>query len=756
MDGAGGLSYFKSLAYPRPLRSGTSLGRTRISAAVLFVFLLPPSLPAQTSGRLDFLTGLPDFAAIRSMLPEYLNRIAMSQLQERQQEIAGISSSDDVRKRKAYLRERMVRDLGGFPERTPLNARTVGVLERSGYRIEKVIFESQPRFYVTANLYLPTTGKPPYPAVLFPLGHERGAKANPTWQQILATLARRGYVGLAWDTIGQGERVQVYDADFEDSKVSSSTTEHSILGDQCLLAGDALARYTIWDGMRALDYLLSRKEVDSTRIACTGNSGGGTHTAYLSAIDDRIQVAMPSCYLTSWSHLLKTIGPQDAEQCIPFWLKDGLDHADFVCAFAPKPYLILSAIRDFFSIAGARETYREALQVYALMGASDKLRMFEADDGHGYTQPRRLAAYRWLGRWLKGSEDLEPEQPIEPESPEDLRCMESGQVVVSLGGETVTSLNLKRVEQGKPVRPPLTTAQAVARNRDQVEHQVRQFAGFNPQLSPLDAKPFGQIERERYRIEKLVYESEPGILVPALLFVPSGSEGRKPAIIYVHGDGKAAEAAVGGELEQLVFRGFVVLAIDTRGSGETRPLPNDEQARDVYRFFGNYDSAMTALLVGKTLVGMRAEDVYRGVDLLASRPEVDREKIYGFGVGSGALVLLHEAVMDDRIKKVDLEGMLESYQSVVTHKLHREVFESVVPGVLKAYDLPDLVAALAPRAVWIMNAHDPMGKRAGTAELRKTYERALEAFKAVGAADSIRFAVTRPEEKLGSVFEEAR
>ena len=139
-----------------------------------------------------------------------------------------------------------------------------------------------------------------------------------------------------------------------------STTEHTILGIQCLLAGDSLARYTIWDGMRALDYLLSRPEVDASRIAVTGNSGGGTHTAYLAALDDRIHVAAPSCYLTSWRALLETIGPQDAEQDLLPWIGNGLDHADFIYAFSPKPYLVLSAIRDFFSISGARATYKEA------------------------------------------------------------------------------------------------------------------------------------------------------------------------------------------------------------------------------------------------------------------------------------------------------------------------------------------------------------------------------------------------------------
>ena len=177
--------------------------------------------------------------------------------------------------------------------------------------------------------------------------------------------------------------------------------------------------------------------------------------------------------------------------------------------------------------------------------------MFEADDGHGYTAPRRQAAYSWLGRWLKGREDLEPEQPIQPESEEHLRSTESGQVVVSLGGETVASLNLKRVERGRPARPPLSGAQAVTANKELMRRDVRELAGFSPQASRLDVKPFGTIDREGYSIEKLIYESEPGILTPALLFVPRG-EGRHPAVIYVNGDGKAAGAGPGGEVEQLV------------------------------------------------------------------------------------------------------------------------------------------------------------------------------------------------------------
>src|SRR5688572_6951095 len=387
--------------------------KTRI-ALVSFLLLSPLVGPvaAQTSQELNFLSGLEESRTLRNMLPDYLERLAKALLEERKKKIALFTTPQEVANRKEYVRARMLQAIGALPERTPLNAKVVGVLDRDDYKIEKVVFESQPNFYVTANLYLPKRGQPPYPGVLFPLGHEQGSKAHSAWQQMLGSLAQKGYVALAWDPIGQGERVQLYDPDFGESKLVRSTTEHSMLGVQCLLVGDNLARYTIWDGMRALDYLLSRKEVDPERIACTGNSGGGTHTAYLSALDNRIKVAAPSCYITSFGHLLSSIGPQDAEQNLPPFLADGLDHADFIYAFGPKPYLMLSAIRDFFSISGARETYAEAKRVYTVLGIPDKMGMVEADDGHGYTKPRRLAAYDWFGRWLKGAGDQAPEPEV--------------------------------------------------------------------------------------------------------------------------------------------------------------------------------------------------------------------------------------------------------------------------------------------------------------------------------------------------------
>ncbi|MGH9632758.1 MAG: alpha/beta hydrolase family protein, partial [Bryobacteraceae bacterium] len=507
------------------------------------LFCLAALAAAQDDRSLQFLRDHTDYAGIREQLGEYELRRALALLDEREARVASWTAAD-AKDRRGYLRERMTRALGGFPERTPLNARITGTIDHEDYRIEKIVFESQPRFYVTANLYLPKRGDGPFPAILFPLGHEEGAKAHATWQQILVTFARKGYVCLAWDTIGQGERVQLYDEDFRASKVVRSTTEHTIVGTQTLLTGESLARYTVWDGIRALDYLVSRPEVDPKRIGCTGNSGGGTHTAYLAALDDRIQVAAPSCYITSWRRLLETIGPQDAEQCIPPWLGDGLDHADFIHAFAPKPYLILSAIRDFFSITGARETFAEAKRVYKLHGAPENIAMTEADDGHGYSKPRRLAAYRWFDRWLKGSDEETDEQPVSPHREEDLYATKTGQVQTSLGGETVFSLNRTRARGFRRSTPS--------------DELVRRLIGYERGAGSPPVKPFGTLQREGYCIEKLVYVSEPGIEVPALLFMPEGESAKRAAVVYTDGRGKAAAIA---DIESLVRQGLIVLSI---------------------------------------------------------------------------------------------------------------------------------------------------------------------------------------------------
>jgi cephalosporin-C deacetylase-like acetyl esterase len=725
---------------------------TRASKAVGVVLLLFAGYSvavaqATSSEDLDFLHGLGEYENIKRMLPNYMEREAEALVESRKRSL-DVSTPEALARRRELVRARILQSIGGLPERTPLNASTVGTLERDGYRIEKVVFESQPKFYVTANLYLPATGHAPYPAVLYPLGHELGGKSNPTWQQMLATLARRGYVALAWDPVGQGERVQLYDTALRDSMVRSSTTEHTILGIQCLLTGQHIARYTIWDGIRALDYLLSRKEVNPERVAITGNSGGGTHSAYIAALDDRINVVAPSCFITSWHWMLKTLGPQDAEQTFPGWLADGLDYPDFIYAAAPKPYLILSAIRDFFPIDGARETFQETEHVFSTLGNGLKVNMFEADDGHGYSHPRRMAAYGWLSRQLRGVEDNAEEVPVDAESAETLFCTPTGQVFTSLRGETVFTLNQRRAERLREKRSQLPDAAGLTAYQERVRRAAISRTGYKARSGAVPVTPYGTIRRDGYRIEKFTYESEPGILIPSLLYIPDSGPTRKPVVLIAEGHGKSAAATVAGKL---VRTGVIVLSIDLRGMGETRIAP-DLNDSEFYRYFGDYEDGMTSILMNRTLAGMRAGDIIRGLDMLTARPDVDPEKLTALGRNAAAIPLLYAALFDRRLKALALEGMLLSYNAVATTPMQRLIFEQIVPGALLDFDLPDLISAIAPRTIWLSDPITPTQTAVPYPEFVQTYAPAVKAFGLAGASSALRLGHSRPDDDRAAQY----
>jgi hypothetical protein len=279
--------------------------------------------------------------------------------------------------------------------------------------------------------------------------------------------------------------------------------------------------------------------------------------------------------------------------------------------------------------------------------------------------------------------------------------------------------------------------------------KVQELIHYEPSSTSLQVRAYGTISRPGYHIEKLTYESEPGITIPSLLFVPDGGDSKKAAVLMVSGDGKAASAP---EAERLVTSGMVVLSIDARGFGET--ANPDVTSREFGHYFGDYKDAMTALLVGKTMVGMRALDIRRGVDLLSARQGIDRDKIYVYGKKGGSVPALYAAVLDRRIRKVVLEDMLSSYGSVVENKIHRQVFESVVPGALEFYDLPDLVATLAPREVSIVSGTDPLGHELPASAVQKEYSRAVEAYRQMGMERAIHIRDRSPGEGISTIYRE--
>lgn len=646
---------------------------------------------AQAQTSLDVTAG-----GLQGMVDRYLTEVAKTQWEARAARVAQIRTPAAAKERQQDIRKALLEEIGGFPEKTPLNARITGTLDRDDYTVEKLIFESQPRHYVTANIYVPKSGVPPYPAVLGTAGHSGDGKAAGIYERAWVALAKRGFVVLAYDPPGQGERLEYLDPATGKSRLpAGGVPEHIMAGTQCLLTGTNIARYFIWDGIRAYDYLLTRPDVDGKRIAVAGNSGGGTQSSYMAAFEPRLASAAPSCYLTSWEKLWSGPGPQDAEQVFANFLKDGLDFPDFLVAFAPKPIHMATATKDFFPIDGAKATYAEARRIFEVLGAGDSIGFFEFDDSHGWSKPRREATYRWFARWLQARQDDGAEPDFALDKAKELQCTETGQVATSFpNAETIQSLNAalaeglyaRRAGAGGKNIPALVRARLVV----PAERGVPSW------------DKTGEVERQGYRIEKIAMQPEAGITVPVLVFVPSGGAARKPAVLYVNAAGKAADAADGGPIEALALAGHIVLAVDPRGWGEGAPPPAPRGG-----YSKSYQTAMRALLVGTTTAGMQTGDVLRAFDYLNARPDVDAKRIAVIGKGNGGVLALYAAALEPRIAKVACEKSPVSYMEIVRAKMPEGILDIVAPGVLRDFDLPDVAASLKPRAVWLVNDAQP-------------------------------------------------
>ncbi|PYT21652.1 MAG: hypothetical protein DMG57_37995 [Acidobacteria bacterium] len=597
---------------------------------------------------------------------QWMDHIAQQQLDRREAALAAIHTVEQAEARKREVRAKILELIGGLPDYTgPLNARVTGRLDKPCYIIEKVIFESLPQYFVTANLYRPRdTGR--YPGVLMPLGHWREGK--PGAERIAANLALKGFVVLAYDPVGQGERQQAYDRRSRGSLAGGATDQHILAGAQALLADESFARHRIWDAKRALDYLLSRPEVESEKIGCTGCSGGGTLTTYISALDPRIKVAAPACYMNTY-RLLFTGPTGDSEQSIPGFLAAGLDLGDYVELFAPKPWLIVSTVGDFFPIDGARAVYQEASNWYSIYGAKDKMAWTIGPGGHGTPLEDREAIYAWMIRWLKDGRGNSKEQPVEVTPAFDLWATESGQVEGRDLYEFIRE-DFRRKESARSAEEMLTEI------RKQVVLPGRARMRVAEQTVGLD-----------FDTQQIGIETEPGLEISGALYLPHRT-GRKPAVLMVNGAASLAE--------QLAKSGSVVLNLMPRGIP-----PNPERNR----LIGDWIANTRALMIGRDLAAMRAGDIIRGVDLLAARPDVDANAIRGMAHGVQGVWLLTAAAIEPRLSRIWLDETPVSLRAALDNPLSRDLHDAIIPGFALHWDLADLVKAVAPRQViW----SDPM------------------------------------------------
>jgi dienelactone hydrolase len=611
--------------------------------------------------------------------------------------VAALNSPESVRKRGDAFRSWLTSSIGGWPEKSPLRPRITGVLNRDGYRIEKLVFESRPGFRVTANLYIPA-GSGPFPALLGVAGHSETGKADPVYQHAWVSMVRRGMIVLAYDPPGQGERLDFLNPSSHASSVGVGTPEHTAEGTQCLLANSSFAAYEIWDGIRAVDYLLTRKDVDGRRIGVAGNSGGGTQAAYLMALEPRLSVGVISCWMTTGERLWKSPGPQDAEQNFPGFIADGWDLSDFLIAAAPRPVLITAAIRDFFPIAGARAAAEEQRRIYRVLGRPENAGYFEFDDTHGWSQPRREAAYRWLERHFGLPSTSPVEKPVNPEPASALAVTPTGQLGDSFGSETVHSLNRKRAEELSSRRKSL---------RIHEMEELRTTIGRSIDLDTTPRAPslhsVATIQGQDWRGEKVLIESEPGTELPALLLLPmKGTPSGVSLIVHEGGKTDALPAAISA-----LRSGRAAVCLDVRGTGQlaARPSPNE--------FVGEYQLAWKALLLGRTLVGMQTLDIIQAVAAIKKHPGFENLPVELHAVGKTGVAAQLAGALSPRFSSVSVEGSIGSWLEFAMAQRHVNLFSLVVPGVLDDFDIPDLLRLYRPGVLRVMRPVHPDGSASG-------------------------------------------
>ena len=594
------------------------------------------------------------------------------------------------------LRERLIQSWGGFPkEPCPLEPKAVGELKREGYRVEKLLLQTRPGVWMTANAYVPD-GEGPRPAVLCVHGHFGLAKSEPIVQSRCIGLARLGFFVLMVDAFGAGERgIGKALGEYHGEMVAATLWP----------TGLALAGLQVYENMRAVDYLLTRPEVDRDRIGVTGCSGGGNQTMYVGAIDERLKCVVPVCSVGTYQAYL-------GAACCMCEVTPGAisytEEAGVLSLVAPRALMLINATRDGFqfSVGEAKKSLEGARQVYRLYGQEDRTRHVVVEAPHGYNKEMREAMYGWMLKHLKGEGDGSPvaEPELKTEEPETLRCFPNN----SRPDAFVTVPQLAAAEANRLLerRPVPDHAEWWETNEMMMRDALPRVLGGFPKPGPIAAKV-----TPTDRGEQLEFAPEEGIRVFALQ-QRAKSESKKLALLL---DLEQCRDAGGSPLAAaLLEAGWDVVTADLRATGATA------YPRDKVRRAPDHNSAEWSLWIGRPLLGQWVWDARRLLDVLDNPTGRLPDEVAIIGVGPASLVALCAAALDDRISSVATVGGLASYVSAVPYENQR--LGIMAPGILREVgDVPQLAALASPRRVVIAGGVDGAGQSLAGDKLISNY-----------------------------------
>lgn len=585
-----------------------------------------------------------------------------------------------VEEAQAYQKEQIDffwKQLGQLWDKTPLNAKITGVLNRDSYRVEKVVFESQPKFYATGTMFLPLESrfKPPYPGVLVVCGHSFNGKGSDFYQQGCILAAQHGLAAFILDPIDQGERKQHID---ENGKVYAATVPaHNIVGAGSILVGRNTATFEIWDMQRGIDYLQSRQDIITDKIGVMGNSGGGTQTAYIMALDQRVVAAAPACYICNLFDTLTHVnGPQDAEQNIFGQLAFGMDHADYMNMRAPRPTLLCLATKDAFNIDDAWKSFRFAKRFYGRFGFGERMSAVESDTPHGWYPQLREGAVRWMLRWLAGRDEVVVTDPNTKHlTDEEIASVPAPGVLGLPGARTTYDLNRDLAKSLVPKRAAIWSKMKPA----DAAALLRKTAVIRP-LKEIPAIVEHKVEGVK---DETILESDKGIYLPARIAVKDGC---KEITLVVSDSGR------NGDFAKTAFadKNKCTVAVDLRGWGDSQQF--DGRPYYAHKYFGTDGSDYyLAYLLGRTYIGMRTDDLLAVAKYLKDKYKAEVNLVAD---GYARTVALHAAVVEPELFKsvtIDNPASIETWNSLVEKSPCPIRLTDTIHGVLNYYDLDDLL-----------------------------------------------------------------
>lgn len=665
--------------------------------------------------RADDLSGF-YYRSYSKCLPEFLASLAEEAYRKRKAQLERLQTPSEIHGRQQWARDSLWSLIGGQESRTDLNPRVMGSFERAAYRVEKVIYQSRPGTIISANVYYPKIGQAPYPGVLFQMGHAVNGKAYASYQKCCQGLVQLGYVVLAFDPMGQGERIEYPDASGRNSRLGSATAEHDLPGKQMLLLGDSASRYQLWDAIRSLDYLASLEAVDTKRLASTGQSGGGTLTMLLACADERLSAAAVSSGNTedfACAHFIAPGSTDDAEQDFIGSGPAGFDRWDLLYPIAPKPLLVEVSAHDSFGtyspnyLLDGREQFESLRRMYKVLGHPDRLSWNSTPLPHGLTYSLRLQIYNWFEKWLKHSDRaIETEPPVAPEVDRQLWVGPTGNVVRDF--HSVRCFDRIRKE-------------ALSLNRSATRKDWTDAVPVSPPSPELQFRKLSTVPLDGARVSAIEINPEAQVWLPAWLFMPAQGKEISSCLMVLDDRGRNAEAHEDGLYHQLARKGLLVCALDVRFIGDTAPdfgAGNPPYQGEHHR---EEDYAWASLILGRPLLAQRITDAMAGLRGLRNMPEAAGKRISLCARGRLTVPALFAFQASRDAGALYLSGGLISYRSILETEDYRQPLSNFAWNLFRCTDLPILAAESAPRPIHLAGAVDASNRRLSLKEIQQDY-----------------------------------